>query len=115
MPYAKARIISTALHNLNELQYLAPDYQYVFISPVFKSISKTTYPAAFKWEELNEALQTYKQQQGEKPQCIALGGIDEYTLPLIKKSAFDGAALLGAVWQHPEPLQQFLKLLTISC
>jgi len=38
---------------------------------------------------------------------IGLGGISEETIATVKKSGFDGAALLGAVWTSKDPIRAF--------
>jgi thiamine monophosphate synthase len=69
-------------------------YDYVFLSPVFDSISKEGYRAAFSHEELLRASEAGL----INAKVIALGGIDATTLPLLKPYKFGGIGVLGAIW-----------------
>lgn len=86
--------ISRSCHTFNELQS-ANQFDYVFFSPIFNSISKQGYNAAFSDAELLEA----SEMGLINGKVIALGGVDADTLPLLKPYAFGGAAVLGTVWE----------------
>ena len=76
---------------------LTLDFQlsYVFLSPVFNSISKEGYNAAFTVDELSRAA-----AEGIiNGRVIALGGCSAVTIPLLRQWHFGGAALLGDVWR----------------
>ena len=70
-------------------------YDYVFLSPIFDSISKQGYHHAFTSEQLTQAAQ--KSIINER--VIALGGITESALPQLEAWHFGGAAFLGDVWK----------------
>ncbi len=92
--------------NLNE----APDY--VFLSPLFNSISKQGYHAKFKSEELELFFQE-RIFLPQAPQVIALGGIDSSRIIQVKQWGFDGVALLGCLWDQKTPqqaLHEFIKI-----
>ncbi|GAB3828156.1 hypothetical protein GCM10028895_41300 [Pontibacter rugosus] len=42
---------------------------------------------------------------------IALGGVTAEKLPLVQEMGFKGAAVLGAVWEQPNPVEAFKELL----
>ncbi|TGE27534.1 thiamine phosphate synthase [Hymenobacter metallicola] len=101
--------LSTSLHSLPELAAAPPRYDYVFLSPIFDSISKAGYRAGFELAELRAALQGPAQ-----PLVLALGGVDAATLPIAQELGFAGAAVLGAVWQQPNPVAAFRELQRVA-
>jgi len=88
--------ISKSCHSIEELDDI-DKYDYVFLSPIFDSISKKGYSSNFSDEVLLEASSSGKINQ----KVIALGGINQDTLPLLKKYGFGGAAVLGSIWSKP--------------
>ncbi|TCO07475.1 thiamine phosphate synthase [Natronoflexus pectinivorans] len=69
---------------------------YMFLSPVFNSISKVGYCSAFSREEL---IAFFQERGGQQAPVIALGGISMDNVAEIKSMGFSGAALLGSVWR----------------
>lgn len=100
--------ISRSCHSIEELQDLDPRLDYVFLSPIFDSVSKPGYLSAFSTEILNEA--TAKGLINER--VIALGGVTSRQLPEIERLGFGGAAMLGAAW--PKPIGKEFALQFIS-
>ncbi|MDR1878132.1 MAG: thiamine phosphate synthase [Bacteroidales bacterium] len=100
--------VSKSCHSIEELEDISA-YDYVFLSPVFDSISKEGYFSSFS----ERILQTASEDGKINEKVIALGGIDRTTLPLLKQYAFGGAAVLGAVWAKEDVVSQFTKLRTI--
>ena len=86
--------ISASCHSLEEVQVQKKKFDYVFLSPIFDSISKEGYDSAFTPEEIRGAAR--KGIIDKK--VIALGGIDEDTILRAKDLGFGGAALLGGLW-----------------
>ena len=86
-------------------------YKYVFISPVFNSISKVGYNAAIDLNELSGLRNTCITARGYCPGIIGLGGVGSRELPSLKSAGFDGAAVLGAVWQAKDPVAETARLL----
>ncbi len=100
--------ISCSCHTLNEVQLRKPTCNYVFLSPIYDSISKTGYSSAFTICEIQKA-----QQQGIiDSHVMALGGINASRLNEVKQLGFGGAALLGDVWNHlgADFVPHFLRL-----
>ncbi len=96
---AKAKMrridISTSVHSVEELSTLPNYYKYTFLSPVFDSISKKDYPQGID----HAAAKAYLGAQPvRKIKVYALGGINSGNLSLVKSTGFDGAAILGALW-----------------
>ncbi len=88
--------ISCSCHSLEEVKTRKAAMDYVFLSPVFDSISKSGYTAAFTETQLGEAAA--KGIIDDK--VVALGGVTIRRLPLLAALHFGGAALLGAVWRQ---------------
>lgn len=76
---------------------MASDYDYVFLSPIFDSISKQGYKAAFTRAELTEIRAILSQN------VYALGGITFDNLKEVEQLGFCGAAMLGGFWEKPYP------------
>ena len=68
--------ISTSCHSLDEVKERKSSCDYVFLSPVFNSISKLNYNSAYTAEELRTAAKAGIIDK----KVIALGGIDEENL-----------------------------------
>ena len=86
--------ISRSCHSLEEIIIHRDRCDYLFLSPIFDSISKEGYGRNFTITQLQEAA-----ANGIiTPQVIALGGIGRETLPLLRPLPFGGCAFLGAIW-----------------
>lgn len=67
---------------------------YIFLSPVFDSISKSGYSSAFTHEQLAEAaLRGIIDHR-----VFALGGVTPDKYSFLQRYHFGGAAMLGAIW-----------------
>ena len=86
--------VSCSCHSLDEVKERKSSCDYVFLSPVFNSISKLNYNSAYTAEELRTAAKAGIIDK----KVIALGGIDEENLLEVKDFGFGGAAILGALW-----------------
>lgn len=86
--------ISRSCHSLEELKEHKKNYDYLFLSPIFDSISKLNYNSNYSD---NDLLKAYKEGIIDK-KVIALGGIDIHNIKQVKKLGFGGAAILGALW-----------------
>lgn len=103
----KGFTLSTSVHQIKMIarQHLI---DYVFLSPVFNSISKVSY--------IGFADASFTIQKTEpRPEVIALGGIDASNIHQLKTMNFDGAAVLGAIWQKPEKVVSNFKTLQEIC
>ncbi|KAA5540325.1 thiamine phosphate synthase [Adhaeribacter rhizoryzae] len=100
--------LSTSVHQLEIIKILPPVFEYGFFSPVFTSISKPSYQSV-----LNN---NYYLKAEDKPfPVIALGGISASKISQVRKMNFDGAALLGAIWQEPEKALDNFKIIQHAC
>jgi thiamine monophosphate synthase len=97
-------LVSASLHSWEEVRAVVPGrLAYVFLSPLFNSISKPGYMAG-------EGL--LRRPEGAAP-CglIGLGGIDKDTIGQVMEHGWDGAAVLGTIWEKPsEAMERFLHL-----
>lgn len=90
--------ISKSFHSLDFLNDVSNNnLHYGFISPVFDSISKKGYKAAFNGEELARKLLVRKTTFP----VYALGGITLEKVKDLRELNFDGAAILGNFWNIP--------------
>ncbi len=96
--YPKA-IFSKGCHSIAELKEIEP-YDYVFLSPIFNSISKSNVTSNFSIEQLENELQNL-----EKP-VYALGGITPELAKKIDHLNFYGVGILGYLWSNKKPIQQ---------
>lgn len=99
--------VSRSCHSFEELVQFS-DLDYLFLSPIFTSISKEGYGNGFTMDQLRETSD--KGIIHEK--VIALGGIDLSTLPLLHSLPFGGVAVLGAVWGKEPSTQTFESIIT---
>ena len=99
--------ISCSCHTLEEVKKQKASKDYVFLSPIFDSISKVGYHAAFSPTSLKQAA--IENVIDEK--VIALGGITAKNIPLVKEWHFGGVALLGDIWKRMSDPQvdEYLK------
>ena len=90
--------ISMSCHSLEEVDIKKDMADYVFLSPIFNSISKSGYNSAFSKEELHNAM-----KQGTiDNKVIALGGVSATNIDTVKDLGFGGAELLGDIWDRTE-------------
>ncbi|MBZ9729896.1 thiamine phosphate synthase [Salegentibacter sp. JZCK2] len=78
--------ISSSFHDSVQLKNNTSSFDYVFLSPVFNSVSKQGYEGqTFNVEKLQQKV-------------IALGGIEADKISKTKEMGYAGVAVLGAVW-----------------
>lgn len=102
--------VSMSCHSLEEVEIKKDMADYVFLSPIFNSISKNGYNSAFSKEVLHNAM---KQGTIDK-KVIALGGVSLANIETVKDLGFGGAALLGDIWYRTESpdFDEYIKSLT---
>lgn len=105
--------ISTSFHAWEEVIENTFPYRYVFISPVFDSISKGGYKANIDLEEVGEVQRACKARTGHIPAIFGLGGVGAVQLPILDRHGFDGAAVLGAVWEKADPVKAFISMMDV--
>ena len=88
--------ISCSCHSLEEVAKKKPTSDYVFLSPIFNSISKAGYEAAFSTAALHKAAA----ESLIDNKVYALGGVSKEHIAQLKELSFGGAAFLGDVWRR---------------
>lgn len=78
--------VSRSCHTLDETRQPA---DYCFLSPIYNSISKHGYAAAFDLDTLRGRVDS---------RIVALGGVTPDRLPELARVGFGGAAFLGYLW-----------------
>ena len=97
--------ISASFHSIDEIINHGMFFNYVFISPIFDSISKVGYKSSICVNDLN----IYLNQKSSRTTVFALGGVDEDKIEVLKHLGFDGFALLGAIWNEENQLGEIIK------
>ncbi|MHB0969956.1 MAG: thiamine phosphate synthase [Thermoanaerobaculia bacterium] len=91
-------------HSLETLRTLAVGVTEAWISPVFASISKPAHEPSFSFEEMSSVVRELRIP------AVALGGIRSDRIEPLKGAAVIWAAVLGAIWQSPDPIASFAQL-----
>ncbi|MCF0208899.1 MAG: bifunctional hydroxymethylpyrimidine kinase/phosphomethylpyrimidine kinase [Bacteroidaceae bacterium] len=92
----KSTLVSIACHSIKEISERYDEADYLFLSPIFDSISKQGYGAKYSLQELMEAHESGIINK----KIVAMGGITPDRIATIKALGFGGAALLGALWEE---------------
>lgn len=91
--------VSRSCHTLEEVKEWKERCRYMSLSPIYDSISKQGYRAAFTAADIREAA-----RQGIiNNKVYALGGITFARLPEVKAQGFGGAMILGDAWRANRP------------
>lgn len=80
--------VSKSCHAIEELRDI-DRFEYMFLSPIFDSISKQGYKARFSKNELENSSNLISEK------VMALGGVADKHIPYLQKIGFGGCALLG--------------------
>lgn len=91
--------LSTGIHQWEEISF---DFDYLFISPVFDSISKKGYLNNPDLKKIPIKFSNYP--------IYALGGIRDENILETKRIGYKGVGLLGSIWGSNDPLKTFLQL-----
>ena len=100
---------SASAHSMAEADSLPEGISYTFLSPIFDSISKADYKSSFDLDDVTTWLFA-RRASGKKTAVLALGGVDADSISLVKSAGFDGAAILGGVWNYADPLQAWRNI-----
>lgn len=97
--------VTASYHSPNSLLKHNPGYTYIFLSPIFDSISKIGYKNTFNDDSLEAALKKTNFN------VIALGGVDYTKLEKVRSFGFKGCALVGSIWHTANPVAEFKKII----
>ena len=108
--------ISRSCHSFDDV-VASRDCDYVFLSPIFDSVSKAGYNQGFTSEQLDDARCSGIINQ----KVMALGGMTPENIPLVRQYGFGGVVVLGALWSNftgngeaDELLRRFNELARMS-
>lgn len=87
--------VSRSCHSISELED-GVSYHYQTLSPIYDSISKSGYSAAFSYDELREA----KQRGAIGSKTYALGGVTPESIKDLYDLGFGGVMMLGYIWEE---------------
>ena len=88
--------VSISCHTFKELaEARKQSYAYMSLSPIFDSISKQGYHAAFTCKQIEEA----RLQGLIDERVMALGGVTFSKIEEVKQMGFGGAMILGDAWK----------------
>ena len=104
---ADGYILSTSMHDLDEMETTSMSFSYAFFGPVFDSISKVGYKSSLPDN-------FFLEDKFKKIPVIGLGGIDASNLQDVRKMNFDGAAVLGVLWKDLSKSLEVFRLLVDS-
>lgn len=100
-------------HSLAELATCPTDRRYQFLSPIFDSISKQGYHAAFDIESDKGKTQLRDAISKAAVPVYALGGVTADKIPFLQSLGFSGAAFLGEVWNKEGGYEELLRYLRL--
>jgi len=89
-------VVTRTFHKLTDITNEKRKYSYTFLSPVFDSITHSTLSGGFSKRALLIMIPQAKQP------VYAMGGVDAERIPEIADLGFEGAVLLGSVWNSEE-------------
>lgn len=107
-------MVSRSCHSIAELSQYSSVCDYMFLSPIFDSISKSGYTSRFSLEEIRRrivagsdvatARMDVMSSDGNcRPvdweRVFALGGVCPDNVRLLEETGFGGAAVLGYIWE----------------
>lgn len=95
-PDAHRGTVSCSCHSLEEVKLRKRQMDYVFLSPIFDSISKQGYQSAFSDDTLRQAAAEGIIDR----KVVALGGVTYSLIHKLKEYGFGGAAMLGEIWRN---------------
>ncbi len=88
--------VSRSCHSLEEVKEWKEKCNYVSLSPIFDSISKKGYHAAFSIDDLRKA----KEKGIIDHQVLALGGVTFRRMDEVLRMGFGGGMILGDAWKQ---------------
>ncbi len=90
--------VSSSFHSISDIVNCPIKFDYVLLSPVFSSISKSGYEGKqFDVSELEEYV-------------IGMGGIKEETLQSTFDLGFKGVGVLGGIWNSESSILSFISI-----
>ena len=94
LPEGYSGLKTRSCHSFEEVEMYKDDYDYLFLSPIFNSISKQGYMSSFSDAQLQQASKAGIIDR----KVIALGGVTFDKIPYLKSLNFGGVAMIGAIY-----------------
>lgn len=101
---------SRACHSAGAVAAALGRYDAVLVGPVFASRSKPGYGPMPERERDGLLGLLATRARTAKTEVIAIGGVDASSFERCHAMGFDGAAVLGALWNTPDPVAAFFTL-----
>ena len=102
--------VSRSCHSLEEVRQYKDACNYVFLSPIFDSVSKQGYASAFT----DNALKQASSDGIIDNRVVALGGVTPEKINYLRQLNFGGAAMLGCV-NRLAALPEIRQAETLEC
>ena len=99
-------VFSIATHSITEFNNLEDNFEYAFLSPIYESVSKPGY------KPKGSMIESLTQRTNFNTGLIALGGISSSNYIETLDLDFDDIAVLGAIWNTDNPVNEFKHLLS---
>ncbi|MCI6894641.1 MAG: thiamine phosphate synthase [Bacteroidales bacterium] len=103
---------SKSCHSIEEVAQCCDEYNYVFLSPIFDSVSKIGYSSNFT----SEQLKSYS-EKGLLKHVVALGGVTADNLQTLMQYNLYGTAILGylfsemSITEYKERLHDIISII----
>ncbi len=106
--WPKTAALSMKCHSYDEMRSTPKGCRYIFLSPVFPSVSKRDYVPQRTQREFQVIVERWRAEGG----CpvYGLGGITPQNTGRVRELGFDGMAFIGSVWEKDNPVHAFLEL-----
>jgi thiamine-phosphate pyrophosphorylase len=106
--WPKTAALSLKCHSYDEMRSTPKGCHYLFLSPIFPSVSKRDYVPQRTHREFQVIVERWRAEGG----CpvYGLGGITPQNAAHVRALGFDGMAFIGSVWESAQPVQAFLEL-----
>lgn len=95
--------VSRTFRSIEDILDYNPKYDYVFLSPVFDSIS-ANFQAGFLEQNLRHALKQTKYT------VLARGGVSVDNIQKAHELGFGGVVFYSGIWKAKNPLEEFKKV-----
>lgn len=94
-------IVTRSCHKLGDLTNTKVSYNYVFLSPIYDSISANTLSGGFNKRGLISSME-------QSPlKVVAMGGVIPERFQELADLGFYGFAMLGYIWNNNDPMAAF--------
>ena len=100
----KKIIVSTSFRKLADLYEEENKFSYVFLSPIFDSLS-SKFQSGFNEYSLKAAMEKTPHK------VVARGGMDASRIEMVKSLGFCGIAFYSTIWKSKDPVETMMRVL----